>query len=828
MAGESPDKSEQRKSSGETARGVGDPRLEVVSEGKTPRTPAVVAREPGGTGTAPDAAAEPESAAAVDGDPGRASAATEARRSAPADEASAPTESGESESATDGSDESPDGASPDAESDGPEDGGSDDAAAPDAAAPPVDRPTAAFATVRSASSRDARTASPSAPDGVPDSGPAPVPGDAEAAGSDSSSVRTSESDADRPVADTGADSAQGSPVVADDKPAAEPSASAEPAIREGAVPSGDSDEAGPPETGGADRPTAVFRALQPAAPSSADDSASAGAVVRSDAAGKAANSAEHREGKSGPGGAKGSGAAAGPKGTIDQPTTAFTAVRPPAGASGEKPPGAGAPLAKAGADTDRPAAEPPRPDPDRPSRFVPLRSAELPAEGRTELPESERTKQQPLPPEGPAAPLDLLAQLTNTPPPPETSMRTVVRRVKIWTPLVLLLAIVFCVVQAVRPLPATALELGMDSSYTFDGAKLALPWPDQGQSAVEVEGVGSLGTSGAQKPVPIASVTKVMTAYLVLKAHPLTVDQKGPSIRIDAQAGEEAKAEDESRVRVTEGQQFTERQMLELLLIPSGNNIARQLARWDAHSEQAFVKKMNETAKKLGMKNTTYTDPSGLKASTKSTAVDQLKLARAAMQSEAFRAVVAIPNIHVPGVSERIFNNNNLLVKPGVVGIKTGSSTPAGGALMWAAEKTVDGKPQRILGVVLEQQSDTGLAASLELVQTNSYKLITAVQNALTSAVVVKKGQVVGHVDDGLGGTTPVVATKDLTAIGWPGLTVNIEITDGGKGVPHKEKTGAVIGELRVGSGPGRMMTPVALQADLSEPSFGAKLGRVA
>ena len=65
--------------------------------------------------------------------------------------------------------------------------------------------------------------------------------------------------------------------------------------------------------------------------------------------------------------------------------------------------------------------------------------------------------------------------------------------------------------------------------------------------------------------------------------------------------------------------------------------------------------------------------------------------------------------------------------------------------------------------------------------QTNSYKLITAVQNALTSAAVVKKGQVVGHVDDGLGGTTPVVATKDLTAVGWPGLTVNIEITDGGK-----------------------------------------------
>ncbi|MEK8172167.1 hypothetical protein NKH77_31570 [Streptomyces sp. M19] len=89
------------------------------------------------------------------------------------------------------------------------------------------------------------------------------------------------------------------------------------------------------------------------------------------------------------------------------------------------------------------------------------------------------------------------------------------------------------------------------------------------------------------------------------------------------------------------------------------------------------MKKMNDAAADLGMKNTTYTDPSGLKASTKSTAVDQLKLARAAMDSPAFRAVVATPNTEVPGLGEKIYNNNDrLLVKPGVVGIKTGSSTP--------------------------------------------------------------------------------------------------------------------------------------------------------
>src|SRR4051812_37569924 len=49
----------------------------------------------------------------------------------------------------------------------------------------------------------------------------------------------------------------------------------------------------------------------------------------------------------------------------------------------------------------------------------------------------------------------------------------------------------------------------------------SLPWPADGQSTVEVEGMGSLGTKGTQKPVPIASVAKVMTAYVILKEHPL-------------------------------------------------------------------------------------------------------------------------------------------------------------------------------------------------------------------------------------------------------------------------------------------------------------------
>lgn len=153
-------------------------------------------------------------------------------------------------------------------------------------------------------------------------------------------------------------------------------------------------------------------------------------------------------------------------------------------------------------------------------------------------------------------------------------------------------------------------------------------------------------------------------------------------------------SENESRIEnLVAGTKFSQQDMLKMLMIPSGNNVARLLARWDTgtDSEAAFVEKMNAAARELGMTSTRYTDPSGLDAGTVSTATDQLKLAEAVMKDEAFRAVVALPSAEIKGLSKQLTNNNDLLTVNGlsIRGIKTGSSTPAGGALMWAAYKSV-------------------------------------------------------------------------------------------------------------------------------------------
>ena len=115
------------------------------------------------------------------------------------------------------------------------------------------------------------------------------------------------------------------------------------------------------------------------------------------------------------------------------------------------------------------------------------------------------------------------------------------------------------------------------------------------------------------------------------------------------------------------GARLTERQALEALLLPSADNMAWILARWDAGSQAAFVAQMNATARRLGMTGTSYTDPSGLDPSTTSTAADQVRLGMAAMRMPVLAAIAAKSAAVVP-VACVVRNYNTLLGQDGIAG----------------------------------------------------------------------------------------------------------------------------------------------------------------
>ncbi|NEV90306.1 D-alanyl-D-alanine carboxypeptidase [Streptomyces tendae] len=603
--------------------------------------------------------------------------------------------------------------------------------------------------------------------------------------------------------ESGSDTESAPASDSDAKP--EPRADAKAASgRAGDDQGGDGDDGEPP----VDQPTAVFKAPRLGGPA-VDQPTTMLKLGDAAAASKKAEKAQKAQKAEESGKAE----KAGPAGPGDdaERTSKFVALRNPDDPANRKPPRApetpGTPQGAAPPAGAPRASQPPR------TGVTAARSHVGP----------DRTTQQPLPPK---PPLDLLAELTNTPPPPETPLRTTVRRVKIWTPLVVLLLIVFGVVQAMRPLPATTLDLTAQDSFTFDGGKPEIPWPSSGQAALDVQGIGTFGSSGDQKPVPIASVAKVMTAYVILRDHPLKSGAEGPKIKIDQAAEDQSQAGQESTVNVFEGDSISQREALESILIASANNVARLLARWDAGSEKAFVEKMNAAAKDLGMTNTTYTDPSGLNNTTVSTAVDQVKLAKEAMKQPAFREVAAMMSYDdYKGVNHS--NWNHLVGHNDVVGIKTGTTTSALGNLVFAAKKEVGGETRTIVGAVVRQPAggadNTILGAALD----SSDKLIRAAQDTLKSSTILKKGTVVGYVDDGLGGRTPVVATKDVKAVGWAGLTVKLTFT--ADEVPHTAQAGTKVGTLTVGDGgtSGAVKVPVALRDDLVEPGLSDKLTRL-
>jgi D-alanyl-D-alanine carboxypeptidase (penicillin-binding protein 5/6) len=264
--------------------------------------------------------------------------------------------------------------------------------------------------------------------------------------------------------------------------------------------------------------------------------------------------------------------------------------------------------------------------------------------------------------------------------------------------------------------PRHLLNNDEDRSYlSTDG------WPLRGQGAY-VLGNGRPATSPHQQPVPIASVAKVMTAYVVLEHYPLHAGDSGRRFVVgqdDVVDTEKRRREGQSVVDVRAGEQLTERDALMAILLPSANNVAVLVASQVSGTVASFVAEMNRAAHALGMSRTTYTDPSGYDDGTVSTALDQLRLARVVAKDETLAAMMATRSYWLP-VAGEVTNTNTLLGQDGFVGMKTGSDEAAGGCLMFRSVWHTESGNKSLIGVVLGQRGDNlinaGLYAAKQLV----------------------------------------------------------------------------------------------------------------
>ncbi|GLW98456.1 D-alanyl-D-alanine carboxypeptidase family protein [Microtetraspora sp. NBRC 16547] len=203
----------------------------------------------------------------------------------------------------------------------------------------------------------------------------------------------------------------------------------------------------------------------------------------------------------------------------------------------------------------------------------------------------------------------------------------------------------------------------------------------------------------ASKRMPVASLTKVMTAFVVLKEAKLT-----DTVTITSADVEHADDNGATSADLRPGDKVAVKDLLYGLMLPSGADAAHALARTYGPGLDGFVAKMNATAHRLGLKDTRYVNADGLPMSGGdgySTARDQARLAEVALRDATFTAVTSSRRHHVPSTADHRsytwINTNKMLDTPGALGVKTGFTQAAGFCLTFAADR--DG--HRLVGVIL-------------------------------------------------------------------------------------------------------------------------------
>lgn len=378
-------------------------------------------------------------------------------------------------------------------------------------------------------------------------------------------------------------------------------------------------------------------------------------------------------------------------------------------------------------------------------------------------------------------------------------------------------------VQLGRPFPALAVTRAVPTSSPVAGAIPALPWPASGEAAVAIPQLGVTVDSGPQAPVPIASLTKIMTAYLTLRDHPLAPDAQGPVLKMTAADQAQASADEEvgaTNVPVQPGETLTERQLLNGLLVHSANNLADVLAQWDAGSVPAFVAKMNAAAQSLGMMHTHYADASGLDPGTMGTAGDELLVTQAAMAIPTFAAVVAQPSVTLPNVGV-LMNYVTAVGTDGIVGVKSGFTEAAMGCLVLAGNRTVDGHSVLVLAAVTGQPGEDPLSTANQVDE----RLLDAAAAGLHEVPVAPSGVRVGSVTlPWSPAQVPVVTTGAIALLAWPGQEPHLAMAN--RSLHTGMAAGSKIGTLSASIGHELITVPVHVAGSLLGPSVSWRLHR--
>ena len=377
----------------------------------------------------------------------------------------------------------------------------------------------------------------------------------------------------------------------------------------------------------------------------------------------------------------------------------------------------------------------------------------------------------------------------------------------------------------------TATQLGTapaaTSSVTAPGipkpAAFAYAAPSKGESQLDVAGSaypganGTLGTSGGTAAVPIASISKLITALVILDKRPLSgTSDNGPTLtfsKADSDLYDKYYVMGASIQPMKTGSRMSLHDALTTMLVASACNYADAVSTWAFGSQANFLAATRKWLAAHGLSGTKMVEPTGVSAQNVSTPTDMIAIGRLAMANPLVASIVGSSVASVANIGT-VVNTNDLLGVKGINGIKTG--TLVGSNLLYSATLPVAGitDPLTVVGVVLGGDDRSSVDGATQA-------LISSIESGFQKLELTKQDVVFATVSTPWKDTAKIVAGENAFVLTWSNnpikATVSIDpITTA--------KSGTKVGTVTYQAGNEKVVVPLVLKGSITEPDAWWKL----
>jgi D-alanyl-D-alanine carboxypeptidase (penicillin-binding protein 5/6) len=348
---------------------------------------------------------------------------------------------------------------------------------------------------------------------------------------------------------------------------------------------------------------------------------------------------------------------------------------------------------------------------------------------------------------------------------------------------------------AAVPAAASAISISGADAYLGEGAS------------------GIWSSSGSGEPLPIASITKVITALVILDAVPLaSADDPGPTITFsesDHDLYDRYYVLGATIAPMPAGTTMSLHDALAAMLIPSASNYAEALSSRIFGSQGAFLGATRDWLSAHGLKGTTVTEPTGISPRNVSTPADLLTIGKLAAANPTIAQIVATPSISLPGAGQ-LYNTNGLLGTSGITGLKTGTLGQGTYSLLYTATLVVGtDEPLAVTGVVLGGPTRESVSGSV-------VATLDSISAGFHDVPVATSGQEVGTISTPWGSTAQLVIGEDAAIFTWSDtpIVATMDIK-----TPPTYRDGTVVGSVTWTAGPNTVTAPVAITGSIDPPT---------